>query len=111
MSAWQVYLLMKMDSIKAFLLFSYFTLVLITIAYMILFCANSDIESEAIQHRVKSTLTKLGAAFGIVLLLELALPSTKTSVLMYIVPKVTQNKQIQEIPPLLLKYIKHQLQK
>ena len=110
MTTLQMYLLLKLDTLKSFVdFFGWFggiCLVVLTIFYMVLKTyvivdSNKDREdyeeSITVMNMVKPFL-KLWYLCAFLIILSISVPTTKQMAAIIIVPKVVNNEQVQEIP-------------
>jgi|ERR1700761_727452 len=99
MSPFLVYLMMQADSItNALVVISIITgcLFVFGIAIYVITkgCADHDAEAESVNRAIASPLKYVSIVFGISMLMDALMPSTKTIALMVVLPKVTSPQAI-----------------
>lgn len=114
MNAFTIYLLTLLDSISGVA-----AILLGLCIVMIVICSIAWYEDQdyvrdeekriKIHCKWKKRLRALIITICIALMVLAFVPSTNSAVLMYVVPKVTKNKEFTKIPPLIIKYIESQL--
>lgn len=119
MNAFEVYLFFVADSINIFLGITCFMLTVtcigLIIATIVFFLgsknhgcrADEDDRSNAKSiYEIFVKWTKLATViFSVILVFTIFMPDKKTLTAMYIVPKITNNKDIQKMPTYIAKYI------
>lgn len=94
MSAWEVYLLLKLDSISAlFETFAFIGGFITIIAMIIYFVIRSDNSIEDMAS-FKKVLSYFTIATFITILGFIAIPNTKQAALIWVVPKITSEQNV-----------------
>lgn len=116
MNAFIIYLITRLDVLKAISVLI-LTLAAIGAAVFIFFaaisCADGDgfcLDGESFNHALlrKIPFKFIWTMIPFILIL-IFVPSTAEMTAMYIIPKVVNSKEIQQLPPVILNYIKKQM--
>jgi hypothetical protein len=99
MSGWTIYLITRMDSIRATLLGMLVVCTVVTLVSFIVMVSSYNGYDDKIYDLTRSFLVKYCVPIVIVISVLLrVLPSTKELAAIYIVPRLVNNEQIQQIP-------------
>lgn len=94
-SPWEVYLFTRLDVLNAILFF--FSLILCV--WFIGCCMQKgDVEGETEKARWGSLRNRVGVAFVFTVVAFGAIPTTKEAAVIYLLPKIANNEQVQKVP-------------
>jgi hypothetical protein len=97
MDAFTIYLLLKLDSLVAVFILPTIVLGLVCVAFVVLLVASTIDELEEIQKKCCKILKCFLPVFFIFLTLAVVTPTTKQMCAIYLIPKIANNEQIQNI--------------
>lgn len=105
---WIIYSLGVVDNINAVLTFLFVVLLIVTITVIGIRIA-AFIEPHMFQEeeivKVNKTSKHLCVSLGIFTILAIFIPSSKTIAAMYLVPKIANNQNVNQLPDKLLKVV------
>jgi len=120
MSAFELYWILRLDSISSFFIGSGVFLLIVPVFCFIIYTmiASNDIfcccnKEEEDQKKNKNFLKRIAIStliIGIVFsIISVFVPTTKEAILIYSVPPIVNNERVKELPNQLLDYIDHHL--
>jgi len=109
MSAWIVYLVLILSSVKVFFIVIAFS----GIVVFLCFWFHQWLDDNGYEWVCKKPVQRCLAFFVCLFFIACLIPSTKQACLIYVIPKIANNEQVQKIPDKLLelgnKYLDEQL--
>ena len=105
MSPWTIYFILMLDSLLKGLVFIGLVMLVLVIFSVIdatLETPNWEPVTQETKDKLKRRLIRIFSVIGIVICLGIMIPNTKQAATIYVLPKIINNEQAQQVPKKLL---------